>query len=363
MKPFNSIADLLTDESFLNFCQQRNEADIAYWEAYIQDHPLQAPMIRQAQQEWRHLIQGIRQADLQAQLDLLKQQVERETVPSLQVAHTKKRTWLTLIVKYAVAAAVMVGVLVWALKSATRREFPPVTLAAVNQYVNEAGQRQQILLPDGSRVTLNAASNMRLGEHFQEGKRDIYLEGEAYFDVTPDAARPFTVYMKDASIRVLGTSFNARSYTGEDYTETVLIKGSVEITLKKENKTIRLQPSQKLLYKAASPDSVVQMATSVQDKKYLAVTPLTIDPKDSSVAEVAWMDNKLVFFDEPLDQLARRLERWYGIKIRIENQDMKQLRFSGTFEKEDLPKVLQVLQLTMPFHYRKESDSVIVLYK
>lgn len=205
---------------------------------------------------------------------------------------------------------------------------------------------------------------MRLGPHFKEGQREIYLEGEAYFEVTPDAARPFTVYMKDASIRVLGTSFNARSYIGEDYTETALIKGSVEITLKKENKTIRLQPSQKLLYKAASPDSIVQTTTTAPPaQKYLAVTPLTIDPRDSSVAEVAWMDNKLVFFDEPLDQLAKRLERWYGIKIRIENQDMKQLRFSGAFEKEDLPRVLQVLQLTMPFRYRKDADSTMVLYK
>lgn len=352
MNPFNSIADLLTNESFLNFCQQRNEADIAYWEAYIQEHPLQAPMIREAQQEWRLLVQGIRQADLQAQLELLKQQVEGATG---HMAPAKKRTWLTPVIKYAAAAAVITGALVWALKPAPRKE----PLAAVNQYANEAGKRQHVLLPDGSRVVLNAASNMRLGAHFKEGKREVYLDGEAYFDVIPDAARPFTVYMKDASIRVLGTSFNARSYTGEDYTETALIKGSVEVTLKKENRTIRLLPSQKLLYKATAPDSVLQKATT----KYLAVTPVTIDPKDSTVAEVAWTDNKLVFFDEPLDQLAKRLERWYGVKIRIENEDMKQLRFSGAFEKEDLPKVLQVLQLTMPFRYRKESDSVMVLYK
>lgn len=354
MKPFHSIADLLTDESFLNYCRQHNEADIAYWEAYIREHPLQAPMIMQAQQEWRHLVQGVQQADLQAQLTLLKQQVDR--APS-----AKKGIRLISVIKYA-AAAVIAGILVWTFTT-SRKKLPAVALVAVNQYANKAGQRQQVVLPDGSRVILNAASNMRLGPHFKEGQREVYLDGEAFFEVTPDATRPFTVYMKEASIKVLGTSFNARSYTGEDYTEAALIKGSVEITLKKENKTIRLRPSQKLLYKAASPDSVAQTAAAVPAQKYLAVTPLTIDPKDNSVAEVAWMENKLVFFDEPLDQLARRLERWYGIKIRIENQDMKQLRFSGAFEKEDLPKVLQVLQLTMPFHYRKEADSVMVLYK
>jgi len=356
MKPFHSIADLLTDESFLNYCRQRNEADIVYWEAYIRDHPLQAPMIREAQQEWWHLAQGVQQADLQAQLALLKQQVEGAPA-------AKKGARLLSLIKYAAAAAVIAGILVWTF-TGTHKQLPGGKLMAVNQYANKAGQRQQVVLPDGSRVILNAASNMRLGPQFKEGQREVYLEGEAFFEVTPDATRPFTVYMKDASIRVLGTSFNARSYTGEDYTETALIKGSVEITLKKENKIIRLQPSQKLLYKAASPDSIVQTTTTATPaKKYLAVTPLTIDPRDSSVAEVAWMENKLVFFDEPLDQLAKRLERWYGIKIRIENQDMKQLRFSGAFEKEDLPKVLQVLQLTMPFHYRKETDSVMVLYK
>jgi len=365
MKPVNSIADLLTNESFLNFCQQRNEADIAYWEAYIQQHPEQGLMIRQAQQEWEHLVQGIRQADMQAQLEVLKQQVERETVVPLHVAATHKKHWLTPVKKYvaaAVIAAGIVGALVWALPPSSRPELPRVMLSHADSYSNKAGQRQQMQLPDGSQVVLNAASKLTLGTGFKDGKRDVYLEGEAYFDVIHDANRPFTVYMKEATIKVLGTSFNARSYNGEDYTETTLINGSVEVTLKRENKVIRLQPREKLLYRAVPLDSTASKAV-LSGKTHLSVTPVRIDPTDSLTRETAWTENKLVFFDEPLDALVKRLERWYGVHIIIADEEMKQLRFSGAFEQENLPRVLEVLQLTMPFRFRQESDSSIVLYK
>lgn len=365
MEPVNSIAHLLSNESFLNYCQQRNEADIAYWEAYILHHPEQVPMIRQARQEWQYLVQGMRQADMQAQLEVLKQQVERDSVVPMHVAVTAKKHWLTPVKKYmaaAVIAASIVGALVWALPTFVSKELPRVTMTPLDNYSNKAGQRQQVILPDGSRVVLNADSRLQVGALFKEGKRDVYLEGEAYFDVIHDANHPFTVYMKEATIKVLGTSFNARSYNGEDYTETTLINGSVEVTLKRENRVIRLLPREKLLYRAVPLDSTANKAV-LSGKTQLSVTPVRIDPTDSLTTETAWTENKLVFFDEPLEVLVKRLERWYGVDIRVENEEMKQLRFSGAFEQESLPRVLEVLQLTMPFRFRQEPDSSIVMYK
>lgn len=364
MEPVNSIADLLSNESFLNFCQQRNKADIAYWEAYIQQHPEQAPMIRQAQQEWKYLLQGIRQADMQAQLKVLQQQVAQTTAAPMQVAAVNKKHWLTPVRKYAAAAVIAAGVLgtlIWALQP-SQQQLPQVTLSYPDSYNNKAGERQHMQLPDGSEVVLNAASKLTLGAEFKDGKRDVYLEGEAYFDVIHDANRPFTVYMKEATIKVLGTSFNARAYNGEDYTETTLIKGSVEVTLKRENRVIRLLPREKLHYRAVPPDSIASKAV-LSGKTYLTVSPVRMDPVDSLTTETAWTENKLVFFNEPLEELVKRLERWYGIHITIADEEMKQLRFSGDFKQEDLPRVLEILQLTMPFRYRQASDSSIVIYK
>lgn len=380
---FSSINDLLADESFLRFCARANEADVAWWEAYIKAHPASAPTIKAAQEEWRQLVKGLAQADMQDQLAALRLLVEgpqqehgspqpvwrqgsneaRPRQPAGPVtarqAHKLRRPARA---RYAAAAAVIVmaGAALWALRKTSAPAAPAARQAErPGQYSSRAGERRQLQLPDGSRIVLNAGSKLLLGEGFGEKQRDVYLDGEAYFDVKHDAQRPFTVHMKDTRIHVLGTAFNARSYGEEPFTETTLLSGAVEVALIRERRTIRLQPRQKLLYREPRPQ---EKAAPAQERQ-VALAPLTFDPKDSTVAEVAWTENKLVFFNEPMEQLAKRLERWYGVEIRIGDADLLQLRFSGAFEKEDLPKVLQVLQLTRPFRYRQEAGNVIVLYK
>lgn len=261
--------------------------------------------------------------------------------------------WWMLMVR--MAAALIFFVAAWHIMVATG--LVPGKEDGLRSEYNIRGTRSHIKLADGTSVWLNSDSELKYPLRFKGDKREVYLKGEAFFDVAKDASKPFLVYTEAMTINVLGTSFNIKAYPDDSTSEATLITGEVEVALKnKSEKKIRLRPAEKLVI-TNGVDSVKSLVPKTEP---VIIKPTYSLKEDSAIIETAWVDNKLIFQDESFDHLASRMERWYNVSIRFENTAIQQLRFTGIFTKEPLSQALEALQLTEQFNFRIADDTVII---
>ncbi|PSL47821.1 FecR family protein [Chitinophaga niastensis] len=229
---------------------------------------------------------------------------------------------------------------------------------AVHEVLANRGTRTQVTLPDGTLVWLNAGSKLVYDDDYGHRKRILQLEGEAFFEVTAQAGIPFEVRVKDATVRVLGTSFNLRAYPEESVVETALISGSVQLQYQQANAPHQalLKPMQKIILTRNK-----EMPTSF--------TPLWVqleNGKKTTVKEIAWKDNTLSFDAESFSSLATRLERWYNIKVIFKNEQLKKLEFSGSIKGEQIKEVMTVLSRSsgrFAYHYDQANRTLTISSK
>jgi transmembrane sensor len=240
---------------------------------------------------------------------------------------------------------------------------------AISSIVTKNGNRTKIVLPDGSQVWLNAGSNLDYNNAvFNKDLREVTLNGEAYFDVTKNAEKPFIIHTKKMDVKVIGTAFNIRSYGDEKTAEASLIRGSIEVSLKdrKDQKFI-LKPNEKISIATdetqqtvARQEKMVAVKNNTKPIPQIVVNDLKPNPTNNIIPEIAWTQNKLYFEDESLEKIAPMLERWFGNKVEITNVSLKNLRYYGNFENETIEEVLSYLKLSKPFNFKIEHDAVVI---
>lgn len=240
-------------------------------------------------------------------------------------------------------------------------------IVALNSEVStKNGSRSKVMLPDGTQVWLNAGSKLTYGKDFGTSLREVSLTGEAYFDVVKDSSRPFLIHARNVDIRVLGTAFNVKSYPGDKTTETSLIRGSVEVSIRNRSKEkIILKPNEKLVV-AAESDSINILPSQPQVAKQIRTAPQVVldqvnyHEKEQVIVETSWVENILIFDSETFAELAPKLERWYGIKIVFTSQEIQNIRLTGSFKGESLQTALKGLKITANFNYTIKNDTVII---
>ncbi len=238
---------------------------------------------------------------------------------------------------------------------------------AISSVATKNGNRSKIVLPDGSQVWLNAGSNLDYNNSsFNKGLREVSLNGEAYFDVVKNADKPFIIHTKKMDIKVLGTSFNVRSYSDEKFAEAALIKGRIEVTLKDRDQKIVLNPNEKISVANEEPKAeikpektVLVKSNSVRIPKY-EVKEIKPNPTYNIIGEIAWTQNKLYFEDETLEDIGHLIERWFGKKVTIANESLKSVHYTGNFENETMEDVLSYLKLSKSFNFRIGNDNVVI---
>ena len=198
------------------------------------------------------------------------------------------------------------------------------------------GGEYKLVLADGTRVWLNAASELMYPDHFSADQRKVVLKGEAYFEVTKDVKRPFSVVLGDMEVKVLGTSFNVSAYPGVKR-QTTLIEGQVAVNWHRQQVVIR--PGQQ----AAETDEGLRVA-SVNVMNY-----------------VGWKEHRFVYENKLLGEVLEDLERWYDVSFFFTGESLKIKRFSGSIPKySDLSKVLKMLELTTNIRFKKTDKTVVV---
>lgn len=204
----------------------------------------------------------------------------------------------------------------------------------------EIGQKVKMQLPDGTNVYLNSASSLAYDNTYNKKDRIIYLQGEAYFEVSKDKVRPFIVKTNDISVKALGTNFNVKAYLDDNYITTTLIEGSVQVNTPSQSEI--LAPNEKL--------------TFYKDNHMISKSILQNTEKNTS-----WMNSQLTFDQERLEDMAKTLERMYNIRIHFASDKLKNIRFSGNVKNNNLENVLQLISFVSPIQYSMENDTTVII--
>jgi len=240
---------------------------------------------------------------------------------------------------------------------------------ALNEYIIPYGSRSQVLLPDGTNIWLNSGSQIKYDRQFGLHNRNIYLEGEAYFDVTESKKLPFIVNTSGLTIKVMGTAFNVKAYPDEDIIETTVERGMVQVIGDLKNpaklEKIILKANQKLVYtrkdqKEKPNDNNVGSKTDNEPVKNLKPAATILDKNVSTKIYTSWKDNRWIIEREELQSLAVKLERRYNVSIVISDKSLKSYVFSGILEDETLEQVLEAIKLTAPIHYKINQKQVVL---
>jgi len=242
------------------------------------------------------------------------------------------------------------NILKWSLRIAGMIILPLVIFIGIQTY-KEAGlkkeawveikapawTRAQFSLPDGTTGWLNSNSSVKYNGNFT-ADRQVTLKGEAFFDVFKDKKRPFEVNTNEVIVKVLGTRFNIASYENEKNVEVVLEEGELIFKDKLMDKTYTMSPGDLVVYDKTRKDFSTEV---VQPHKY-----------------ISWTEGRLVFRNDPIDIVARRLERWYNIDIENNVSSSEDLRWRATFIDDSLEEVLFLLKRSLPINYRIENSDL-----
>lgn len=238
----------------------------------------------------------------------------------------------------------------------------------INEVNTMPGTRSKTILPDGTIVWLNSDSRISYNADFGKNEREVTLTGEAFFDVVHNEAVPMIVHAKTVNILVKGTAFNVRSYPESDNVQTSLIRGSVELTTREHpEQKILLKPNEKITIDVQenkpSANSNLPAPAAVtynRNKKIYQIDSLKESTLADVIPEVSWIENRLVFDNEPFTDVIDKMGKWYNVDIVLTDAKLENKHFSGVFEKENVVEALTALQIINPFHFEITGRTVII---
>lgn len=364
LKDYKDVEDFLIDNTFQAYCAESNEQCVRYWENYAMAHPDRQETMQRAKRLY-HILAGHKKP-MQQQLTSLKGRIAEE-----EQERKDKLTIRWPRIFQVAAACTLIGFgYLWY----TQRQGEPVQeerLMSTNiiTYQTKKGEKKEFELLDGTRVVLNSDSRLEVEDAFNDVDRHVNLVGEAFFEVAKDKSKPFFLHTNDFDIRVLGTSFNVKSYPDELLSEALLVEGVIEMKSKGENEnSIIVKPNQKVtIYRQAVEDKPkVDLGKKQTVKialKEIAIQDVAEHKEEELTPDIAWKENRLALVDQDFASLKRILERWYDVDIELDGSKIQHYRFTATFSKESIEQVLNALQKVQPFKYERYGRKITIYEK
>jgi transmembrane sensor len=226
------------------------------------------------------------------------------------------------------------GMLVYHFSKTTKDAAPEF-----NTITTPRGGQYQVILEDGTKVWLNAASSIRFPQAFTGKQREVEVNGEAYFEVAKNKAMPFIVQAHGTQVKVLGTHFNVNAYGDNDHVTTTLFEGSVRMT--SGNAAVMLVPGQQ----------------GVAGKNAASIQVSNADTEEI----MAWKNGFFVFHDASIEDIMKQVSRWYDVDVEYRG-DVQNNEFGGTISKyKNITELLNIMELTRSIHYKLEGRRVIIM--
>lgn len=343
--------------------------EIKILKEWIAKSPDNRTYFQQMSQMWQisSIIQEPNRFNADAGWEKAKQMIKAE-----ETAKTSRLFNFSFIVRAAAIWALifLLGGMTFYLGFRNTLKVSAILQASINEVVAPMGSKSQVFLPDGTMVWLNAGSKLRYSQTYNTNHRDVYLEGEAYFKVKTNPAKPFIVKTSEMSVKAYGTAFNVKAYPDEGTITTTLVEGIVKIEgadkdLKKFE--ISLKPQQKLVYTKKSFSA--NMNSHEMNKKgstakssgissLIEDSPMVVDVGSKTSLYTSWKDEKWIVERERLDDLVVKLERRFNVTVVYKSEALKEYKISGIIRKETLEQVLDLLKLTTPLKYQIKNGIV-----
>ncbi|RBQ07665.1 FecR family protein [Pedobacter miscanthi] len=300
---------------------------------------------QQNQQIFRETLQAFEAADYYLNKPVnqakswsaVQQHIENTTAPQLPIV--RKINYR----KYFTIAAAMVVIMLLPLLYFKTFKPKKTEVVAYNEIYNPRGQKRLITMPDGSNIYLNGDSKIRYALNFNTGKRIVYLEGEAFFDVQHRSKQPFIVYTGKVSTTVLGTSFNINAYPSLKNITVTVQTGKVGVIFKNK---VKNDPVQFLL-----PNEQLTI-----DKNNGKLIKTHVNATDFN----SWREYKLFFYDKPLNEIAEIISREYDLDILIKTEALKEIKLTAKFDKCSVQQIMDVIAKLSGSKYTIYENKVII---
>lgn len=340
-----SIEELLTDESFVNYCYALNTADVQLWEDKLSANPELKEPIEKAKELCLLLAIKVSSAEKQIQLEKLQYEIEalKNTGPVKEKGYAKiKQLWVWA----GVAASILILTTVYFSNRTTEPEKGAALYSEVtgSNYTLTAktdfDHRKTVLLPDGSTVIMNGSSTLKVAADFNKKDRHVFLTGEAFFQVKKDHTKPFVVLTAKTATTALGTSFKVQSYPSESFASVMLATGKVKVESTRSDKIsdVILTPGQQ---------AVLPNNNSTFEKSGFNNTSMQ-----------NWLNRKLVFSNSDLNEIAQRFKEIYGLNIITSNVSPDKVMFTGQFSGQNPDEVLNAIGFSNHFTFKQAGNNV-----
>ncbi|MGV8093882.1 MAG: FecR domain-containing protein [Mangrovibacterium sp.] len=326
--PWKAISALLNQEAD----PQQKDA-VEEWLRESDEHPA---LLREIALTWQ--LSRKKPQFYQPETDLFWKKLKARIEPE-----PRSRTFILSSTKWVAAAAVLVFVLLTGIWVGNQLRPGSVSREPVySQIVVPPGSRTQTILPDGTKVWLNSGAKLRYASDFPVN-REVFASGECYFEVAKDPKHRFVVRCSDLNVQVYGTTFNINENPSSHETVVSLIEGKVEVVDTKENLIASLSPGKQLVFSDGKG--------TVTDARNLE-------------ALTSWINNSLIFENQPLREVATYLEGWYGVKIKLDPRlSTSNHRYTFKVKTESLREVLDMISVITPIKYKIEGEDVNISYK
>ncbi|WP_020529867.1 FecR family protein [Flexithrix dorotheae] len=339
------IEDFITEQSFINYYLGTNLTDIEFWEEWVKRNPDKSELIIEAKSRLDDIFIKLPDNEYEEEYSRFQKSIgiTNSAPTKINPVVRKMPGWWSLNKVAAVVAFLVVCSLLYFTRNVqdSGKNLAEAELSEpkIIEKFARRGQKNTIVLKDGSKIKLNSGSKIEFPENFGEKTREVFLEGEAFFDVEHDATRPFIVNSGGVRTKVLGTSFNIKNSKTHNKVEVALVTGKVEVFQQVSQEKITLAPHE-LLEVNSETNRVVKR---------------NFEPGN----ELGWKDGIIQFKEAKLNEIEEVLESWYDIEIQFK-QIPHNKGFTGEFDNESLETVLQGLSYAIGFKFKLEGNKVTI---
>lgn len=338
--------EFIGDQDFVRWVKNPTAELDLFWADWLTRNPEQKQKVATA----RNIILSVQYknqyqpnaGDMQA----VWSKIQAADTDSQLASDTSRQLWPVLFRSAAALVLISVAALTsWRYLNPTK--IPTGQVAAKLIEVKTArGKKDLLVLPDGSRITLNADSRITYQSDFGSTHRDLTLEGEAFFEVQPDKTKPFHIQTGNLTTTVVGTSFNINAHKADPQIKVAVSTGIVEVAADRQTpqeSMVRLRPSQMTIFSKAQKELTVR----------------SFDPD----LELAWTNDRIALKNADFAQIKLVLERRYDVTFVVDKGLEVKEEFNATFENVSIDKILDALNYTSEFHYKLVKDKVFVTRK
>jgi transmembrane sensor len=349
---FYSTEDFIQDEFFQQWVFAPSDESDKFWNSFLLIYPVQQRKVEEA----KAFLLAIKfesnvpetvvlkiKSNFNAAIDALEAERAklRITGPFTNKAHVR----VTFRTVYAVAASLVLLCLFAAyFVLPEHTSLSALQTLALQAAKTPKGKQHHIILQDGTNVWLNANSELRYPKTFSGNEtREVYLTGEAFFDVAENKEKLFIVHTSGLDIKVLGTAFNIKSYSDDSVVETTLVRGKVSIASSEADRIpqVTLLPNQQALFRKDSRKMVLEDVINTENY-------------------VGWKNGWMIFDDKPFSYIKETLERWYDVRIIMQDEKSLGCTFSARFKDKTLQEVLDIFKTTESINYWIKGDQVFI---